>query len=190
MSVTATKVLSVTSNPESSAKDLMQAILPDQMMCSVILKVANSAFFGIPRGGASIERAVVVLGYEEIRNIVIGKAFWVRYRNSPRQPDRPWDYFGNMPSPVAWRQKLWAYIWESLPLIVQAADVISHMHCCSDNIDAPDVEKISKNFLPDVAALWQSNNLSWQPEILGPCLEILLQHRENEQGVVSIFSSE
>ncbi len=52
----------------------MQAILPDQMMCSVILKVANSAFFGIPRGGASIERAVVVLGYEEIRNIVIGKA--------------------------------------------------------------------------------------------------------------------
>jgi HD-like signal output (HDOD) protein len=71
-----TKVMAVTANPESSANDLMQVILPDQTMCSTILKVANSAFFGIPRGVSSIERAVVVLGYEEIRNIVIGKAIF------------------------------------------------------------------------------------------------------------------
>jgi HD-like signal output (HDOD) protein len=71
-----TKVMAVTANPESSANDLMQIILPDQTMCSTILKVANSAFFGIPRGVSTIERAVVVLGYEEIRNIVIGKAIF------------------------------------------------------------------------------------------------------------------
>ncbi|MGW8193587.1 MAG: HDOD domain-containing protein [Desulforhopalus sp.] len=71
---TVSKVLSVTTNPESSARDLVNAILPDQSMCSAILKVANSAFFGIPREVSTIERAIVVLGYEEIRNIVIGKA--------------------------------------------------------------------------------------------------------------------
>jgi putative nucleotidyltransferase with HDIG domain len=71
-----TKVMAVTANPESTANELMQVILPDQMMCSTILKVANSAFFGIPRGVSTIERAVVVLGYEEIRNIVIGKAIF------------------------------------------------------------------------------------------------------------------
>ena len=71
-----TKVMAITANPESSANDLMQAILPDQTMCSTILKVANSAFFGIPRGVSTIERAVVVLGYAEIRNIVIGKAIF------------------------------------------------------------------------------------------------------------------
>ncbi len=54
----------------------MQVILPDQTMCSTILKVANSAFFGFPRGASTIERAVVVLGHEEIKNIVIGKAIF------------------------------------------------------------------------------------------------------------------
>ena len=71
-----TKVMAVTANPESTANELMRVILPDQMMCSTILKVANSAFFGIPRGVSTIERAVVVLGYDEIRNIVIGKAIF------------------------------------------------------------------------------------------------------------------
>ena len=70
------QVIAVTANPESSAKDLMQVILPDQTMCGTILKVANSAFFGIPRGVSTIERAVVVLGHEEIKNIVIGKAIF------------------------------------------------------------------------------------------------------------------
>lgn len=68
------KVMTVTSDPDSNASDLIRAILPDQSMCSAILKVANSAFFGVPREVGTIERAVVVLGYEEIRNIVIGKA--------------------------------------------------------------------------------------------------------------------
>jgi HD-like signal output (HDOD) protein len=73
---TVAEVMAVTANPESSADDLMHVILKDQTMCSTILKVANSAFFGIPRGVSTIERAVVVLGYEEIRNIVIGKAIF------------------------------------------------------------------------------------------------------------------
>lgn len=70
------QVIAVTADPESSASDLMQVILPDQTMCSTILKVANSAFFGIPRGVSTLERAVVVLGHEEIKNIVIGKAIF------------------------------------------------------------------------------------------------------------------
>lgn len=73
---TVTNVLAVTADPESTADDLMKAILPDQTMCSAILKVANSAFFGIPREVATLQRAVVILGYEEIRNIVIGKAIF------------------------------------------------------------------------------------------------------------------
>ncbi len=71
-----TKVMAVTANPESSANDLMQIILPDQAMCATILKVANSAFFGIPREVSTLERAVVVLGHQEIKNIVIGKAIF------------------------------------------------------------------------------------------------------------------
>jgi putative nucleotidyltransferase with HDIG domain len=77
---TVSKVIAVTSNPESSAHDLMKAILPDQSMCATILKVANSAFFGIPNSVSTIEKAVVVLGFDEIRDVVISKAVFSSFQ--------------------------------------------------------------------------------------------------------------
>jgi putative nucleotidyltransferase with HDIG domain len=79
------KIMAVTANPESSANDLMRVVLPDQSMCATILKVANSAFFGMPRGVATIERAVVVLGFQEVKNIVIGKAIFASFPKMTRE---------------------------------------------------------------------------------------------------------
>jgi len=77
---TAIRVLKITGNPESSAHDLMQAILPDQSMCVAILKIVNSAFFGRPRQINSIEEAVIVLGFLEIRNIVLTQAVFSSFQ--------------------------------------------------------------------------------------------------------------
>jgi putative nucleotidyltransferase with HDIG domain len=74
------QVMDVTANPESSAHDLMKAVLPDQSMCATILKIANSAFFGLPREVSSIEKAVMVLGFDEIKNIVLGKAVFNSFK--------------------------------------------------------------------------------------------------------------
>ena len=82
---TVNKVMEVTGNPESTAHDLMRAILPDQSMCATILKIANSAFFGMPREVATMEKAVVVLGFNEIRNIVLGKAVFTSFQKMPKQ---------------------------------------------------------------------------------------------------------
>lgn len=71
---TVAKVLQVAEDPESSANDLMKAILPDQPMCMAILKLANSALYGRPKAVSSIETAITVLGFNEIQNIVLGKA--------------------------------------------------------------------------------------------------------------------
>ena len=79
--MTVNKVMAVTGNPESSAQDLMKAILPDQSMCAAILKIANSAFFGLPGEVSTIEKAVIVLGFAEIRNIVIGKAVFSSFQS-------------------------------------------------------------------------------------------------------------
>jgi len=73
-------VMEVTGNPESSAKDLMKAIIPDQSMCAAILKISNSAFFGLPREVSSIEKAVMVLGFDEIKNIILGKAVFNSFK--------------------------------------------------------------------------------------------------------------
>lgn len=68
------QVLKVTNDPESSASDLMEAIQPDPSMCTAILKVANSALFGQPKKVSSLERAITLLGFNEIESIVLGKA--------------------------------------------------------------------------------------------------------------------
>lgn len=90
---TVNNVMVVTGNPESTAQELMQAILPDQSMCATILKIANSAFFGIPRQVATMEKAVVVLGFNEIRNIVLGKAVFTSFQKLQRHNRANTDLF-------------------------------------------------------------------------------------------------
>ncbi|PIE65315.1 MAG: hypothetical protein CSA26_04400 [Desulfobacterales bacterium] len=74
------EIMNITADPESSAEDLMKALLPDQSMCATILKIANSAFFGLPRQVNTLEKAVMVLGFDEIRNIVLGKAVFNSFK--------------------------------------------------------------------------------------------------------------
>lgn len=71
---TVADVMRVINNPESSAKELTQAILPDQSMCVAILKLANSVLYGRPKKVSSIEKAIMVLGFDEIQSIVLSRA--------------------------------------------------------------------------------------------------------------------
>ncbi len=71
---TVTKLMELTRDPESSAKDIMEVILPDQSLCFSILKIANSALFGRPKKVDSIQMAVTVLGFNEVQNIALTKA--------------------------------------------------------------------------------------------------------------------
>ena len=80
LSHTVARVMEVTNNPESSANDLMKAILPDQSMCVAILKMANSAFYGRPNKVSSVETAITVLGFNEVQNIVLSKAAMTSFK--------------------------------------------------------------------------------------------------------------
>jgi HD-like signal output (HDOD) protein len=72
--ITVANVLAVTNDPDSSANDLVKAILPDQTMCIAVLKIANSVLYGRPKKVSSLETAVTVLGFNEVQNIVLAKA--------------------------------------------------------------------------------------------------------------------
>jgi HD-like signal output (HDOD) protein len=82
--ITVSRVMEVTNNPESSANDLLKAILPDQTMCVAILKLANSVLYGRPKQVSSLETAVTVLGFNEIRNIVLAKAAATAFKSIPK----------------------------------------------------------------------------------------------------------
>ncbi|GAN33708.1 MAG: HDOD domain-containing protein [Candidatus Brocadia sp. AMX2] len=67
----ACRVMEITADPNSSANDLMKVIIPDISLSTKLLKMANSPFFGATRGVTSLQHAITVLGFKEVRNLVI-----------------------------------------------------------------------------------------------------------------------
>lgn len=77
----AVRVMEITANPESSSKELMKVISHDQSLAAAILKMANSPFFGLVKEVSSIQHALTVLGYTEIRNLVLTKTLFNSFKN-------------------------------------------------------------------------------------------------------------
>ncbi len=65
------EVSKLLSNPLTSANDLGKTISKDQGLVAKILAVANSPLYGIPRRVSTIEFAIVILGFDHIKNIVM-----------------------------------------------------------------------------------------------------------------------
>lgn len=65
------EISSLLDNPRTSASDLGKLISKDQGLVTKILAVANSPLYGLPRRVATIEFAIVILGFDHIKNIVI-----------------------------------------------------------------------------------------------------------------------
>ncbi len=77
----ALRVMEVTADPKSSANDLMGIISPDVSLTTKILKIANSPFYGLTREISSLKHAVTVLGFKEIRNLVISTVAFESFKN-------------------------------------------------------------------------------------------------------------
>jgi len=66
------KVLNITCDSDSSAKDLEQVIETDPKVSAVILKRANSAFYTSVRQIGRILDAVARIGFREVRALILG----------------------------------------------------------------------------------------------------------------------
>ena len=65
------KVISMVENPGVSSAELAKTISLDASLVSIILKVVNSAFYGLPRKISTLTQATVILGFNTIKNIVL-----------------------------------------------------------------------------------------------------------------------
>jgi len=84
------KVNEVVNDPNTSASDLEEVISRDQAIAAKVLKLVNSAFYGLPGRVDTLSRAIPLLGFSTVRNIVLSvsifdmdpiqhfdmKAFW------------------------------------------------------------------------------------------------------------------
>ena len=66
------RILELVEDPKSTANDLHEVIKRDPALSAKILKVVNSAFYGLPAQIASTNRAIVLLGLSAVADIAIG----------------------------------------------------------------------------------------------------------------------
>lgn len=66
------RIFFITQDVNSDFSDFVGILETDQSLASKVLKVANSPLFGYSKEIQTLERAVAVVGFSEIRNIALG----------------------------------------------------------------------------------------------------------------------
>lgn len=65
------KIVSLTEDPDSTAQDMEQVILRDQILTTKILRLANSAYCGYARNISKVSQATVLLGFQAIKSMAL-----------------------------------------------------------------------------------------------------------------------
>jgi putative nucleotidyltransferase with HDIG domain len=92
MPVVATRVMRELMTPEASADSLSKIIETDEALVTRILKIANSAFYGCARKVGSIRLAVVVLGFNTLKNLVIATSTKSLYQKQTDTEQALWEH--------------------------------------------------------------------------------------------------
>ncbi len=89
------QVLAALDNPKLSANQLASLIERDQTLTAKVLKVANSPFYGFARKISTIDLAVVILGINVLKEIVLSlliQKFFSRLSKSMFDVKSFWNY--------------------------------------------------------------------------------------------------
>ncbi len=66
-----TRIVQVVEDPRATATDMHDIVKNDPALATKILKVVNSAFYGLPSQIASLDRAIIMLGLSAVKNIAL-----------------------------------------------------------------------------------------------------------------------
>ncbi len=88
------RVMQTVNDPTTSASDLNRLISADQALASKVLRLVNSSYYGFPRKIATITNAVVILGFNTVRNLTtslgVFNAFDARGQKTALSRDAFW----------------------------------------------------------------------------------------------------
>jgi len=74
LSPTVSKVIEVSNNLNSSPRELVTVIKMDPVLTGKVLKLVNSAYFALSQEVTSLERAIIMLGLNSIKNLALSTA--------------------------------------------------------------------------------------------------------------------
>jgi putative nucleotidyltransferase with HDIG domain len=66
-----TRIVQIVEDPKSTAHDMHEIVRSDPALAAKVLKVVNSAFYGLPSQISSLDRAIVMLGLSAVKNIAL-----------------------------------------------------------------------------------------------------------------------
>ncbi len=80
------KILEVVDNPRSSAGDLANLVAKDQVLTAKVLKMANSPFYGLPQRVYTVKQAVVLMGFDSLKEISLSLSIFNIFKNEKSSP--------------------------------------------------------------------------------------------------------
>lgn len=85
LSPTVAKIVEIANSPVSSPKDLNIVISMDPVLTARVLKLVNSAYFGLSSQVTNILRAIILLGLNTIKNLALSTAVLTQYGGSGKE---------------------------------------------------------------------------------------------------------
>lgn len=70
------KIIEMANSPRTNARDVGKLIEQDQALTSKVLKLVNSAFYGFPGQIKSVQHAVVIMGFNKVKNVVMAASIF------------------------------------------------------------------------------------------------------------------
>ena len=93
---TVLKITELVNNPKSSARDLSRIITDDQVLTARLLKLVNSSFYGFPQRISTVTGAIVLLGFDAIRNLLLTTSVFGVFSNHSKpakfNQEKFWDH--------------------------------------------------------------------------------------------------
>jgi len=90
------KITELVNDPKSSAKDLARIISDDQVLTARLLKLVNSSFYGFPQRISTVTNAIVLLGFDAIRSLLLTTSvfdlFAGRTKKRRLEQEKFWDH--------------------------------------------------------------------------------------------------
>ncbi|MDR2693670.1 MAG: HDOD domain-containing protein [Chitinispirillales bacterium] len=87
----ASRLMRIVNSPSASADTVASLVSQDISLSAKVLRLANSAFYGIPRSVNTLNNAVIILGFKIIQTMVLSLTVFDMFAEDENKPPSPFD---------------------------------------------------------------------------------------------------
>jgi putative nucleotidyltransferase with HDIG domain len=158
------RALQLVADPHSSAQDVVAVIQFDQSITADVLRLCNSARFGLERKVRSLREALVLIGFNQLFEIVLG-------RQSSQLFSRPSAGY-DLQQGELWRHSVASALLSGIisKRIHRPASPVLFTAALLHDIGKVLLSEFVKDYFEEIAALVEEKSVSWsdaEREILG-----------------------